>query len=39
MVKDINALLDKQKKETFNEVLKIKPLKTAQRSWLLNYIT
>ena len=27
MVKGITALLDKQKKETFNEVLKIKPLK------------
>lgn len=31
MVKDINALLDKQKKETFNEVLKIKPLKNSSK--------
>lgn len=31
MVKGITALLNKQKKETFDEVLKIKPLKSISK--------
>lgn len=31
MVKDITALLAKQEKKTFNEVLKIKPLKNISK--------
>lgn len=31
MVKEITALLDKQKKETFDGVLKIKPLKSISK--------
>lgn len=39
MGKGITALLDKQRKEVFNEGLKINPLKISQMSWVLDYIT